>query len=86
MSWRDGEWIDDGSDFMEIRDWCPECDPEGVNGPWNMRYCNLHYPSRDGACDVGVDQSNFLSGSGEAGGFENSTFCQLFHRDNPPVA
>lgn len=79
MSWNaQGDWIDDGSTFVYVREWCITCDPEGVPEPWMPKTCNRHLPPESGSADSQVRADAFLSGSAEAGGVENRTFCELF--------
>jgi hypothetical protein len=75
-----GEWLDDGAEYVHVIEWCPMCQPDGVPEPWTPKYCGLHYVRFEGDCDAGVNEGAFLSGSAEAGGMENSTFCDLLHR------
>ena len=75
-----GDWIDDGAEFVVVREWCPQCTPEGVSEPWIHQPCTLHTPSTHGAVDHVVNQSIYLSGTSEAGGEGNTQFCRLIHQ------
>jgi hypothetical protein len=72
-----GEWIDDGSGYVSVAEWCPRCAPDGIPEPWTMRLCNLHTPRLEGSADLCVRSDTFLSGTAEAGGPENRAFCDF---------
>jgi len=72
-----GDWIDDGAEYVFVREWCQVCEPEGVPEPWTPHLCALHWPSIAGQADIEVRADSFLSGSAEAGGRENAAFCDL---------
>lgn len=79
MSFTDqGEWVDDGSEYVHVREWCRECEPDGIPEPWTPHLCGLHWPDHSGDADIHVRADTFLSGTAEAGGLENRTFCELF--------
>ena len=73
-----GDWIDDGAEYVQVRDWCIACEPDGVPEPWTPKPCGLHWPEFTGDADAHVRSDAFMSGSAEAGGIENRTFCALF--------
>ena len=81
MPFRDnGEWYD--GEYVQMYPWCPDCDPEGQNvrEPYEMAYCNDHRPFTAGTADLRVGGDFWLSGSAEAGGQDNSSFCKMIHR------
>lgn len=74
-----GNWYDDGSAYVAIVDWCPECG--GDPGPlWTPRRCAAHTPSDVGAADHVLDPGPWLSGHAEAGGEESRRFADVVHR------
>lgn len=83
MGWSNGEWYDDGATFVHVRDWCPECDPEGVPEPYTLRLCGAHTPSVDGADDVtarGQSGAYWSSGAADVDGVSNAEWCRMIHR------
>ena len=82
MAWYKGEWVETNADQIEVRDWCPDCQPEGVAEPWVLKLCGLHTPSVEGSADIrarGADGAYWSSGSAEAGGQSNSEWCRMLH-------
>jgi hypothetical protein len=77
----EGEWVEDNSDYVVVRDWCVACEPDGVPEPWTPKPCGIHWPKHDGDADTQVRSGEFLSGSAEAGGAENRAFCELLRRN-----
>jgi hypothetical protein len=63
------------------RPYCPGCEPEAdpTREVLDVRWCDAHMPSRDGADDALVTSEAFLSGSAEAGGDVNRRWCELLH-------
>ena len=45
----------------------------------DVRWCESHSPTRDGADDEVVTASAYLSGSAEAGGDDNRRWCDILH-------
>lgn len=62
--------------------YCPTCEPnrDPLDGILDIRWCHMHTPSWAGTDDDAVQTNAFLSGSNEAGGYENSRWCELLHR------
>lgn len=62
--------------------YCPMCEPDRDNlaEVLDIMWCTEHQPSRDGALDRVVTPSQYISGSGEAGGEDNRRFCDWLHR------
>lgn len=89
MAWYNGEWIDStyADQTIEIKDWCPQCDPDGIPEPYTLRLCALHVPSLEGSADAtarGQDGAYWSSGSLDAGGETNTRWCKLLHGDGIP--
>jgi len=65
-----------------VHHWCRECDPEGefVKEPWEPLLCQMHWVAPHGESDHVIDQSAYLTGTGESGGEENQRYCDLIHR------
>jgi hypothetical protein len=63
------------------RGYCPACEPgaDPTLEILDVRWCELHIPSRDGTCDETVTAAAFLSGSAEAGGDDNRRWCEILH-------
>ena len=82
MPWINDMWFEEGAVY--VRDWCPECTPDGVPEPWSLRRCPDHggdHPKGD--LDSTFTESFWLSGAAEAGGADNSAFCKLIHDSIP---
>lgn len=64
------------------RAYCPGCEPgaDPSREILDVRWCESHYPPRDGADDEIVVAAAYLSGSAEAGGEDNARFCEMIHR------
>jgi hypothetical protein len=69
------------------RAWCPGCEPfaDPILQILEVRYCDQHSPSRDGADDGYVTSDSHPSGGAEAGGDANRLWCELLHREAAPV-
>ena len=86
MGWtQEGEWYDSygGDPGVNVRDWCPSCDPDGVPEPYMLRPCSLHQPSVEGSADkeaTGISGSFWLSGSMDPEGTTNAKWCNILHR------
>lgn len=83
MGWFNGEWYDDGSTYVSVQTWCPQCEPEGIPEPYTLTVCAVHYPTLEGSADAqarGQDGAYWSSGSAEAGGETNSRWCKAIHR------
>lgn len=85
MGWYNGEWIDsyygDGVE-IQVKEWCPECSPDGIPEPYTLKLCAVHLPSLEGSADVtarGQDGSYWQSGSADVEASTNSRWCQLLH-------
>ena len=67
------------------RSWCPGCEPlaDPTLEILDVRYCDLHLPSREGQADAEVRTGDYLSGSTEAGGDSNRAWCEVIHQDSP---
>lgn len=72
---------------MVARFYCPTCEPDAdpMAQMLETMYCHLHYPVRSGVDDDAVRTEAYLSGSSEAGGKENQTFCDFIHRKKRPL-
>jgi hypothetical protein len=83
MGWFNGEWYDDGAgSAVYVRDWCPDCAPDGVPEPWVLRTCVEHTPEVTGSADVqarGENGAYWSSGHSEAGGSSNVEWCRIIH-------
>lgn len=83
MAWYNGEWVDTMADHsLVVKDWCPQCDPDGVPEPYTLRLCGLHVPSLDGTADAtarGEDGAYWQSGSSDVEAQTNARWCQLLH-------
>ena len=82
MGWFNGEWYEDGSTNLDIKDWCPECDPAGIPEPYVLRLCPAHVPSLDGSADVtarGQSGAFWASGSSDVEASTNARWCELLH-------
>ena len=73
------EFITDAA--VVARSYCPGCEPDAdpTREILDVRWCDAHVPSRDGAEDAVVTSDAFLSGSAEAGGDANRRWCEMFH-------
>lgn len=60
---------------------CPTCNPDTDTRTYSPHYCAEHAMSSQGTHDRLVDQSQYLSGSGEAYGEDNRRWCDFFHRN-----
>jgi hypothetical protein len=83
MGWYQGEWVEDGHTLLEVKDWCPQCDPDGIPEPYTLRVCAIHLPDVTGSADVqarGADGAYWSSGHAEAGGEANAEWCRILHR------
>lgn len=76
-----GDWVDDGSAFVNVVHWCPMCpgEPEGL---WETHYCADHYPTTQGDMDKIADTGIYLAGTGDAGGLEQAAMCRIIHRNS----
>ena len=63
------------------RAYCPGCEPDADPSLeiLDVRWCESHSPTRDGADDEVVTASAYLSGSAEAGGDDNRRWCDILH-------
>jgi len=83
VAWHNGEWVDAYDLPSEVKDWCPQCDPDGIPDPWMLRLCGLHIPPLRGPEDERVntqDGTYWSRGSAESGGESNAAFCEFIHR------
>lgn len=66
--------------------YCPTCEPDSDPSTEviDVRWCASHAPVTKGIEDEVVVAQVFLSGSTEAGGFDNREWCKFFHRNRPP--
>lgn len=82
MAWFNGEWYDDGSSFVTVHDWCPQCQPEALE-PYTLRLCGIHTPDINGSADKqaqGISGSFWVSGSADVEGLSNAKWCRLIHQ------
>jgi hypothetical protein len=70
------------------RAWCPGCEPfaDPTLQILDLRHCEQHAPARDGSEDGSVTSDGAASGSAEAGGDANRSWCELLHREAPRIA
>ena len=70
---------------LVARAWCPGCEPHAdpTLQILDIRYCDQHLPTREGADDASVTSDGYPSGSAEAGGDANRLWCELLHRGIP---
>lgn len=63
------------------RAYCPGCEPDAdpSREVLDTRWCEKHAPTREGKDDDVIRSSAYLSGSAEAGGVENATWCDVVH-------
>src|SRR6266481_3161574 len=63
------------------RAYCPGCEPDADPSLeiLDVRWCESHSPTREGADDEVVTASAYLSGSAEAGGDDNRRWCDILH-------
>lgn len=68
------------------RFYCPGCEPDAdpLSEILDIRRCAAHVVVEKGIDDEVVISEAFLSGSTEAGGFDNREWCKFFHRERPP--
>ena len=60
---------------------CPGCEAaDPFSEILDLRYCDRHTPSREGAMDGHVQTLAYLSGTAEVTGEENKRWCDFFHR------
>lgn len=66
------------------RNYCPGCEPDAdpLKEVLDVRWCETHAPARDGTDDASVRSNSYLSGSSEAGGDANRSWCGVLHRDS----
>ena len=87
MTWVNGEWYDTYADSPSVKEWCPECAPDGVPEPYTLRLCSHHQGPLTGTADKmasGDGSSFWASGAGEGVGSEgNTAWCAFLHRRNP---
>ncbi len=64
------------------RSYCPQCEPDAdpLSEILDTRYCENHTPARDGSADELVISQAYMSGSSEAGGCDNTRWCDYIHR------
>jgi hypothetical protein len=64
------------------RSYCPSCEPNAdpTLEVLDVRWCEMHIPSREGPDDSRVVSEAYLSGGTEAGGEENRRWCEFIHR------
>ena len=65
------------------RPYCPDCEPtaDPCAEILDVRWCTAHAPTWNGLDDETVTAEAYLSGSAEAGGSDNRSWCEFFHRD-----
>jgi hypothetical protein len=80
VGWFNGEWYEDGSTTLDVKDWCPTCDPDGIPEPYTLKPCGLHTPSVEGSADSKAGTGFWMSGSVDADGLANAKWCRLLHR------
>ena len=66
---------------LVVRCYCPGCEPfaDGLQEILDVRWCETHLPTREGADDALVTSSGTPFGSAEAGGDGNRLWCELLH-------
>jgi len=64
------------------RVYCPGCEPDADPDKeiLDVFWCHRHQPMRGGEDDAAVTSTAYLSGTSEAGGEENRSFCDWLHR------
>ena len=69
------------------RSYCPGCEPDAdpFTEILDINFCEKHYPKREGQDDEIVTAQAYMSGSGEAGGYDNQAYCDFFHRGIVPT-
>lgn len=68
------------------RSYCPGCEPNAdpMKEILDLRHCDTHMPSRDGALDDSVGPPIYLSSANEVGGPDNARWCEMLHRKKKP--
>jgi len=63
------------------RAYCPGCEPDADPSLeiLDVRWCESHFPTRNGTADEAVTASAYLSGNAEAGGDDNRRWCDVLH-------
>lgn len=74
------DWVPDTP--YQARSYCPLCEPEAdpIKEILEVRWCELHTPSRSGSADDYIRSNAYLSGSAEAEGADNKRWCDAIHR------
>lgn len=78
------DFIDHRSSVV-VRPYCPSCEPDTdqTRDLVEIRWCPTHAPTWGGSEDKRVEVSALPGGSGEAGGKDNTRWCELLHGDDP---
>jgi len=63
------------------RAYCPGCEPDADPSLeiLDVRWCESHFPTRNGTEDEVVTATAYLSGNAEAGGDDNRRWCDVLH-------
>ena len=63
------------------RAYCPGCEPDADPSQeiLDVRWCESHFPTRNGTEDEVVTATAYLSGNAEAGGDDNRRWCDVLH-------